>query len=691
MDYASDLLKPKQTTIEDINYAEELLKSGRTIQAPEAEANQAVKRQQAGGVLLTDLPLANYDVHGDKWSGKGTVGFLTQTKAALVDDPATKLKIYAKELFPNDPEAWKRFGMVDGMPVYVGDDDQLYAATTGDFAGKAKGMAAETIGHLPSMVGGAVGGTVATGSPAGTVAGAVAGAVGGEGVRKIAAGTLLDEPQTMGGNAWAMTKEGLWSLGGSLAGVGLAKWLQRNVARDIGNFDELATQELKDKAKLFGIDLTPAELTNLASLKAQQKAVGRMPQSADIIDEFMKNRPGQVRDAMTKFLDSISVEDSIELAGRNTKEAASATIERVRGERSAAASPLYKQAFDEFKGVPQEVLPEAQSLMKTPAMRQAAKRAMELAANENIDLGNPTNSLRGMHYMKMALDSMIGEGERKGMAAAERRALTNLQGRLVKLMDGMSPTYKNARAVFAGNSPGVELVEDGLVGKVANISADAEINAPKILFDAERSGPNAVRRAIEQIRKTDPNAANDALRGFLQDKFEKFGREYVSTTGQAMQGAKFRAAMLGNKRQAEILKAAMTKEQWTAFNDLMEVFEATGRAPMVGSDTAWNLEARRELAKEAGGAWSKVAAAMSPQDLGNRVSEYLKGKSFDRYAERVATVITSGDLKKVKELKALPKGSQARLIRIGAVLGLLPSHASAGNENLPIQQDQRPR
>jgi hypothetical protein len=700
-DWTEELLGKKKedpkppTSIKDINWTEEVLRH--PIQAPDAQTRQAIKRQQAGGVLLTDLPLANYDVHDDKWSGKGTVGFLTQSKAALVDDPATKLKIYAQELFPNDPNAAQRFGMVEGVPVYVGDDDKLYAATTGDFAGKAKGIAAEFIGRSPSAIGGAIGGTVASGSLAGTVAGAVAGAVGGEGVRKIAAGTLLDEPQTMGGNAWAMTKEGLWSLGGSLAGVGLAKWLQRNVARDIGSFDDVAANALEGKAKAAGVDLTPAEVTNLKSLRAQQKVVGGMPASSDIVDDFMQKRPGQVQGAFSKFAGSLSPEDSVELAGRNTKEAAAETAERLVKQRKEAAQPIYNAAFDNFQGIPQDQMQRISALRKKlPGGIEGY--AIKLAKMEGIDLKDPANSLRGMHYMKVALDTRANSLATRG-ANNEARIVGNLARDMKGILDDISPQdeagkslYKTAAQVYEGNSPAVERAREGLVGKVANLSADAEINAPRVLFDAERSGPIAVKRAIEDIRRTDPNAANDALRGFLQDKFEKAGREYVSQTGKAMQGAKFRAAMLGNKRQADILKAAMTKEQWAAFNDLMEVFEATGRAPMVGSDTAWNIEGKRELAKQAGGMWQKAASLFSPQDLGNRVSEAMKVRALDKYAERVATAITSKDaVRNIKELKSLPKGSQARLIRIGAVLGLLPSHVSAGSEDLPIQQDQRPR
>lgn len=49
-------------------------------------------------------------------------GFMASFKSGFVRDPKTKIKIFANELFPNEPNAEKRFGIVDNQVVYVDND-----------------------------------------------------------------------------------------------------------------------------------------------------------------------------------------------------------------------------------------------------------------------------------------------------------------------------------------------------------------------------------------------------------------------------------------------------------------------------------------------------------------------------------------------------------------------------------------
>lgn len=641
-----------------------------------AQVNTAIARQQAGGVRLEDLPLANYDAGSDTWSDKGTVGFDTLTKAGVVDDPQTKLKIYADALkIPVD-----RMGMVDGQPIYLSDDGKLYRATPGGFLGGLKHAAADTVAHGPAIAAGAAGGALAGNIP-GAIAGAALGAGAGEAVRKVAGNLVFDEPQTPGGNAADIAKEAAIGAGGTLMGAGLAKWLQRNVARDISRYDPAAAGDLQAKARAAGVDLTPAEITNLPSLKAQQKAVGNLPQSADIVDQFMQNRPGQVQNAAGKFLDTLSPEDSVELAGRRLKEGSVEAMAKVAQDRAAAAGPLYKRAFAETPGIDPANVPEAAQIMSRmpPGV---VKEAQDIAKIEGLDLGNPANSLRGMHYLKLAMDRQIQAGNFEGVSGAKKNALQGLQKDLVAFMDKTSAVddqgrslYQQARSIYAHSSPGVTAVREGPLGQIADIPDSGVINAPKRLFDAANNGPIAVSRAMQDLRAADPDAANMSLRAFLQDKFEAAGTQFASRTSQAMQGSRFRAAMVGNKRQEEVLKAAMTGQQWGAFNDLMQVFEATGRAPMTGSDTAWNLESRKLLESQSGSKLADLAGLASPQDLGNKVREALKTGAVNRYAQKVAELITSPDgLARIKELKQLPIGSQKRLLGVSAALGLIGSN-----------------
>jgi uncharacterized protein YidB (DUF937 family) len=74
-------------------------------------------------------------------------------------------------------------------------------------------------------------------------------------------------------------------------------------------------------------------------------------------------------------------------------------------DRSNAASALYSKATSQpqLSEVPQAI----QDLGKRPAMQEAVKVAKNLAANEGVDIGNPLQSVQGLHYVKLALDDML--------------------------------------------------------------------------------------------------------------------------------------------------------------------------------------------------------------------------------------------------------------------------------------------
>ena len=124
---------------------------------------------------------------------------------------------------------------------------------------------------------------------------------------------------------------------------------------------------------------------------------------------------------------------------------------------NATADDLYKEAFK--KGVDLRRDPttgaflskaqqsgrkaEITKLMQTPALQKARERAIELARNEMVKVDSPEGSVQGLHYMKRALDDMIGE-----TSGNEQRVLTALKNRFLTTIDALSPEYQAARGVF---------------------------------------------------------------------------------------------------------------------------------------------------------------------------------------------------------------------------------------------------
>ena len=652
---------------------DELLGGSSNPMARDIRSSQAVE-QQRQHTAFDDLPIANRE------SNQGTADFPTLAKAAVVDDDQTKLKILAGGIFPNDPEAYKRFGMSGGHPVYVGQDDKLYqAAPSGKWAAIKK-FGAEMAGHAPGVAMGALGG-LAGGGPVGGIVGAGLGAAGGEGIRKIAGNLGFDEPQTPGGNALAMGKEGALGAAGQAAGTLVGKWIERNVARDIGRFDKPAAQALQGKAQALGVDLTPAQITNLPSLKAQQGVVTNIPRTADTMDAFAGKQVGQIQAAVGKHLDSLSPIDSADVAGGMVRDASKKALTTAQKARAAEAGPLYDEAFDNFKGLPQTpgIQGKVNDLMKRPVVKDATKLAMKRMQDDGLAPENPANSLRGMHYMKVQMDSDLAQlqaGRESSIKNIDYSTLKNVRNNLVSLMDEVSPqnakgsVYKQARNTFSEFSEDVDAAKEGLTSVLSKLPDDKLRTAAERMFGGD-SGPLTVAQARKQIETTNPEAWQAIKRTFLQQKFEDAGKVFASRPSQAMQGPKYWASMQGVKVK-ESMQEAMTKQEYQSFNDLMDVLGATARTVNQNSDTAWKEAAKEDFKQEAGGMFSNAIANTIdfPSTL-KRTGQWVRDFMYGKHADEVARIITSPDgMAKLKQLRQMSPKSKNFMNGTAALLGL---------------------
>jgi hypothetical protein len=675
-DYAEELLTGKASTGKKggggVNYAEELM-------AP----NPAL----AGSVMQ---PIAN------KQSGDNTASFGTLVKSKMVDDPQTRLRIFAQARFPNLPveQAVKRYAYVGDDVVYRGDDGKLYQENPPGVLGWLKeNVGAGTVANTLPIVGSTIGGVLGVpGGPAGVAAGAGLGGAAGKGYNKVLANVAFDEPQSAGQNATDMAIEG--GIDAATAGVG-AKVGQmvatRSQAKDIAKLAPAVVKDLEAKAAKYGIQLTPAELTNLASLRAQQKTLSNLPQASDLVDEFLKKRAGQVQSGVGNLLETISPQDSAEVAARRGVETAGEAIGAASKARSEAAGPIYKRAFAETTGItePEQMARALKLQNRLPTGLQ--EKALELARLEGVDLTQAQNTLQGMHYMKMALDDMIKEGDIQGMGNVKRRAVTNLKNEFVSLMDDISAKdemgrslYKQARDIYSHSSPAVEATKQGLTGKIAGKTDIQATRALDTLFGPKSSGPIAVAQARREIMGQDAESWNGMLRSYLQQRFEDAGKATANSATRPMQGAIFRSEMVGNKKQAEILKAAMSGDQWKAFNDLMDVLEATGRVKISGSDTAWNGEALKQMKAEAGGLMNNV---VDPFGSPRRALEWLREVRLGNHAENLATIITSPNaMNRLKYLKQLSPNDQRFIAGVSSLLGSTAVPSSAQPIPQSLQQ-----
>lgn len=603
--------------------------------------------------------------------------------ASFADDPNVQIGYFAAKRFPDLPlaDAISRYKVVDGEIAYQGDDGRMYAETPGAMRWIASGASKA----IPTVAGGAT--AVATApmwlaGPGGAALSseltALAGGFG-EGVRQGIGREVLGDPFSMG----EVGKEMTFSVGGDVVGGAATRLMGRGVARDIGRMDAADVKVLQDLSRRYGIDLTPAELTNLPSLKAQQKALGNLTESGDDIQDFYIRRAGQVDEAVGKELSNISPVDSAEQAGMMVRDAAGKTVTAARKARSDAAKPLY-----EFVNDPNTVIPDADFAVLSGDKFLAGEiqkvKGRDLYGMESY----PDNSLPVLDQVKKNLDDQIESATRTGNRN-EARLLKQRRDRLLEVTDKAYPDYPVARAAFAGDSPAVDELEQGVVGVIAKLDDPKAKDAAGKLFNPSTSGPRQVAIARNTIGKTDPEAWQAVKRAYLEDMWQKASKESMSNQG-LNRGGKFRAMLFGDKKQDVMLRTMLEPSEYESLTSLAKVLEASGRVKQVGSDTAWNQELMRIERDKARPALAKAAAFVRVTNWPKAIEEWSTERALKGNARQMAHVITSPDaISALKELRRLPPSSARAAVLTAYVLGIGGRAAAAAPDGESDSQGQQ--
>jgi ABC-type lipopolysaccharide export system ATPase subunit len=117
--------------------------------------------------------------------------------------------------------------------------------------------------------------------------------------------------------------------------------------------------------------------------------------------------------------------------------------------------------------------------------------------------------------------------------------------------------------------------------------------------------------------------------------------------------------MIGDTKQMARLQKAMNTTQFTAFKNLMDVFEATGRSTNFNSSTV-RQQAGRDMLEGAtlGGEVAKTIVNPNPITLLSRAQEGIQNLINEGNVSRIVDVLTNGD--SIKELLKISSRSTGR-------------------------------
>lgn len=599
-------------------------------------------------------------------------------RAGVPTDVKGQIREFAKAR--GIPES--RYTVIDGDIFYLGDDQNLYAEVPGvrkapltsaafvapDIA-EAVPPIATSIATAPMLLAGPGGAAASIGL---TGAAGAAGTAARQGIASLLGGEPMD--------VRAIARSGAGEAAFQAIPYGIGRLAERSLVRDVGRINPQEVADLQRLAQQQGIQLTPAELTNLQSLKAQQKVLGNIPASQDLLGEFYSRRyQQQIQPAVENFLSSISRVDDPMTAGYRGQQALIARRNMLQQERSAAVEPMYENAFQ--GAAPVDVTDIAQNIdqMMRIAKGEELRTLQRIRNDFNRTVvqrdaqGNPVLDAQGepvmqvvvedrpraLQRLKFSIDQMLESDAATSMDAVVRRDLANIQRNLVNRMEQRIPGYAEANAEFARLSEPINRFNESRAGlSLVNITRDNLDQFADRVFGAANkpSSPQTIRLVRQQITQSGDNGGtiwNEVVRAYLENTWQKAMKPAAGATEEKIDaGLAFRNMLLGDTKRQEALRAALSPDQYVALTDLTRVLQAAGRVKKIGSDTAFNAQILREMEKNApGGIATGVRWATEPLKT---VRDFFQTRAFENNAASLAEIITTPDgIARMRELRRL--------------------------------------
>jgi hypothetical protein len=568
-----------------------------------------------------------------------------------------------------------RYRVVNGNIVYQADDGKYYAEVPGLFKKPMTSLmynAPDVAEAIPSVIAGlSTVPMLMTGLPGALGSAAITGGVSSlaNAARQGVAGLLAGEERPL--DIPQVATSGLLDAATQMIPAGRLAMYNRRVATDINKLDPQATQELARLAQERGITLTPAELTNLSSLKAQQKVLSNIPESGDTLAKFYEKRyTQQIQPAVDDFLSTISRVDDPMTAGFRGQKALKDQLDSLKLARETETAPLYEAAF--ASSVPVDIKPvvaqldgmlniakgdEKRALERIKANLYREKTTLDADGNEVVSKVLE-DRLPALQRVKFDIDAMLKGDAAGSMDQVVLRDLGKIKDDLLARMGKDNPAYLDANAAFEiASAPINKFMERRTGTSLINISQD---NLNQFATKVFEGSPQTVRYVKKQIQESNPKAWDEVTRAYLQQTWEKA----MSVTPGAKElpidaGAAWRNMLLGNIKNQRVLQEALPPEQFAALKDLTTVLEAAGKVKKIGSDTAYNQKILANLENKAPGVFAELVRLVGGSINPSKWINFVNERAFSKNAEALANIIT--DPQGITRLRELRKMSPTSL------------------------------
>lgn len=548
-----------------------------------------------------------------QWTPDATdqAGIGALMKSGFVDDPKTKMKIFAASRFPDMPasEREAKYKEIDGNIVFIGDDGRYHREVHTDLLSKLRGGASESVAALPSGILGAAGATLGPGM-------AAVGAAGGEGIRRNIGSAVFDEPQNTVENVIGMGSQaalaGVSELGGRAltGGINLKRMggpLEKVVKGDIrkgtiGQAEQAMADEIKSLSEKHGIDLNPGQMFDKESLLNKWSYLRKHPQTSDAIQEFEKKQGEQVSGAMKAFMNKLSHEKDPYVSGSELRAAAQGVIDDTIAKRTNTVSPLYQKAFSDSPGVDiSKPMADIDSLIEKIPPNLPAKNVIDKVKSFFLDEnGAPLTDLEKINWSKKEVDKYLKNINDPDILSTSKETMGMIQEmkkRILSEVDNQSPEYAKARKAYELLTPEVKQLQDSTIGMLSRIKNDNQlVGAASTIFNGK--SPAVVESVKGYLASKNPELWDQTVAAHMRNTWnsltETQGGDLVNAAG------KMRSKLFGSADDRAMMKAALSPEQYENMEGLMTVLQRAAKGKAAQSMTQPFAAIDRELSGNAG-------------------------------------------------------------------------------------------
>lgn len=361
--------------------------------------------------------------------------------------------------------------------------------------------------------------------------------------------------------------------------------------------------------------------------------------------DFMAPRPAQNEVAARQTLDTITPPTNApSTIGPAVGREAEGVVTDVRQKINTITEPMYKAA--ETKKVDAATF---QRIQQAPGWKEARKAVRSNPQLGRYVKGMPDDSVGFLNEVQKYLKTQ-GKNAAGPMNAQRNQQIAAGYGKDSKSIrtaaKTASPEFAQAVQVQADlRQRYLDPLLQGPIGKIASKDTGTQ-DAINALFPRNPL-PNSqveIGRTVGLLAKRNAYAARQLVRAHIESTFNQASKE-LQSGGNQFGGAGFAAKLRGNPQQAANLEASIRAlpngdDLWKGFDRFLEVLEAQGQRQRIGSQTAFNQEALKDLSGGSALGTSATLAAGGGLQIPSKVRDVVERWRLGRNVDEIARLIT---------------------------------------------------